>query len=382
MADRPLYLDFAATTPVDPEVAEVFMFYMTEEFGNAGIRTHVYGSAAKAAVARARRRVARHLDAKPSEVVFTSGATESNNLAILGLRDYGIETGRKHLVTTKIEHKSVLEPVAALEREGFEVTYICPGPSGRIEADDVASAVRRDTLLVSVMHANNETGVIQPIRDIGSLLRQSSAFFHVDAAQAFGKIEDVSDYLNVDLLSFSAHKIYGPKGVGGLVGRPTKKVFSALKPIMHGGGQEKGLRPGTTAVPLVAGLDKAIENLENRHTEWLAKTRKIDRHVCAFASKSGLELVGESEPRIPVIATLILPGIDAEAAFVVLRSAASISNGSACTSSSHDPSHVLQAMGMSLEAISCSIRVSWGDKSFHSQITESLQNILSLTQEA
>jgi cysteine desulfurase len=232
MSERPIYLDHAATTPVDPRVAEVVMHYMVEEFGNAGSRTHEYGSRARKAVDTAREQVAAVVEAKPDEVIFTSGATESNNLAILGLAPFGEREGRRHILSTMIEHKAVLEPLAHLEKRGFEVELVRPTRGGWVEADDVLSRVRDDTLLVSVMHVNNETGVIQPIDEVAAGLEGRSAYFHVDAAQGYSKELQKLKHKRIDMISVSGHKIYAPKGVGALITRRRNRLRPPLEPLM------------------------------------------------------------------------------------------------------------------------------------------------------
>ena len=254
-----VYLDCNATTPIDPRVHEEVVRFMTQEFGNAGSRTHEYGLRAKRAVQIAREQVASVVRANPEEVVFTSGATESNNLAILGIAHHGERTNRKHIVSSQIEHKAVLEPLDALAERGFEITLIPPSPGGWIDPDDVRKSLREDTLLVSVMHVNNETGVIQPIVEIAELLASHTAYFHVNSAQGFGKEIEVLRTARIDLISTSGHKIFAPKGIGALIARRRGFESPPLTPLQWGGGQERGLRPGTLPVPLVVGLGLAAD---------------------------------------------------------------------------------------------------------------------------
>jgi cysteine desulfurase len=276
----PAYFDCAATAPLCPAAREALLFYIDVAYGNAGSRTHQFGADAKTAVQKARAEIAAVVDARPDEVVFTSGATEANNLAILGLRTHGLKSGRRHIVTTKIEHKAVLEPVDALAQDGFEVSFVAPGEDGRVLAEAVLAAVRDDTLLVSVMHANNETGALQPVADIAAGLARSDAYLHVDAAQSFGKELDALRHPRIEMISASGHKIYGPKGVGALIARrgPSK---IPLQPLLHGGGQERGLRPGTLPVPLIAAFGAAasaavIENRQRREQCTAIRTRILD----------------------------------------------------------------------------------------------------------
>ena len=262
-----MYLDCNATTPVDPRVQAEVLTYLAEEFGNAGSRTHAYGQVAKDRVNRARQQVAAVVDARPEEVVFTSGATESDNLAILGLADHGTHAGRRHIISTQIEHKAVLEPLEEMARRGFEVTLLPPTAGGWIDPDAIRQALRPDTLLVSVMAVNNETGVIQPIPEIADALTGSEAYFHVDAAQAFGKQIEPLRHRRIDLMSISGHKIYAPKGIGALVTRRRGYQRPPLRPLLFGGGQERGLRPGTLPVALIAGLGTAAELALREHAE-------------------------------------------------------------------------------------------------------------------
>ena len=253
------YLDCNATTPIEPRVRDLVIKFLDAEFGNAGSRTHDYGVRAKRAVQHARAQVATVVQAQPDEVLFTSGATESNNLAIFGLENEGRRSGRRHVITTQIEHKAVLEPLEILEERGFEVVRLPCDPSGWVHPEAVAEALRDDTLLVSVMHVNNESGVIQPIEEVAAVLEDHPAYFHVDAAQGFGKELAALRESRIDLISVSGHKVYGPKGVGALVARRRRFRRAPLKPLFYGGGQERGLRPGTLPVHLIVGLGLAAE---------------------------------------------------------------------------------------------------------------------------
>ena len=266
--DRPVYLDCAATTPIDPRVRDVVLHYMDVEFGNAGSRTHIFGQEAAKGVQTAREQVAAVADARPEEVIFTSGATEANNLAILGLAEYGEKEGKRHIISTQIEHKAVLEPLQRLADRGFQVDLVAPSPDGYVSAEEIEKRLRSDTLLVSVMHVNNETGVIQPINDIAHLLNGHSAIFHVDAAQGFGKDIERLQNQRIDLLSASAHKLYAPKGIGALIARNHNSVRRKLSPLFVGGGQERGLRPGTLPVHLIAGFGSACELALSNLAEW------------------------------------------------------------------------------------------------------------------
>ncbi|MCC4775878.1 cysteine desulfurase DndA [Vibrio cyclitrophicus] len=351
------YLDCNATTPMAPEVAKIVSKYMFEEYGNAGSRTHEFGVRAKQATELARKQVADVVGAEKNEVVFTSGATESNNIAILGLKSWANSQDKKHIITTKIEHKAVLEPIEALEAEGFEVTYLGCDESGLISKESLADALRDDTCLVSIMHVNNETGSIQDIPGYCDVLENHTAYFHVDAAQGFGKYSESLNHSRVDMISVSGHKLYGPKGIGALIvkRRGYKKV--PLKPLMFGGGQERGLRPGTLPVALIAGLGEAC-SISNRHSEaWSKHCQKLKDEVLSSLSEIGIKVNGYNTA--PHVLNFSIPEVNSEAAMVALKGIAAVSNGSACTSSSYTPSHVLTAMGLDEERIDNAIRMSW-----------------------
>lgn len=351
------YLDYNATAPVLPEVADLVYRLMVEEYGNAGSRTHGFGARAKQAVEKARAQVADIVNADKSEVIFTSGATESNNIAILGLQEHAEKNNTKHIITTSIEHKAVLEPIENLANKGFEVTYIDPDSSGVIDVKDISKALREDTVLVSVMHVNNETGSIQPIEAICNLLNDHSAYLHVDAAQSFGKLSDELDNSRIDFISASGHKLYAPKGVGALITRKRGFLKAPLKPIYFGGGQEKGLRPGTLPVQLVAGFGLACELAQKNTTHWQKHCTQIKEKFLTLISGLGGKIIGENTS--PFVANFYIPGVNSEAAMVMLKDVIAVSNGSACTSSSYQPSHVLTAMGLSEDEIAGSIRISW-----------------------
>ena len=354
-----VYLDCNATTPLDPEVREVLLHYLTDEFGNEGSRTHEYGARAKQAVQKARDQVAAVVAAKRDEVIFTSGATESNNLAILGLRAAGIEQGKRHIITTAIEHKAVLEPCDALEREGFEITRLPVNATGAVDPDAVKDALRPDTLLVSVMHVNNETGVRQPMAAIADVLKDHPAYFHTDAAQGFGKDLEPLRNPRIDLISISGHKLYAPKGIGALILRRRGYERPPLQPLIYGGGQERGLRPGTLPVAMVAALGVAAEVAVRDH--------KKRQQICRIMRDKTLTALNPLQPRLTGDQSLVMdhvlnisfPGLDSEALIVALKDLIAISNGSACTSSSYTPSHVLKAMGMSDDEANACIRISW-----------------------
>ena len=355
----PAYWDVSATTPVDPRVAETVLRLMTEEFGNAGSRTHEYGTGALSEVSKARQRIAACVGAAPEEVIFTSGATEADNLAILGLRAHGEATGRRHVVTTSIEHKAVLEPVAHLQKLGFEVELIPPGPTGTVDAQQLLHSVRSDTLLVSVMHANNETGALQPVQEIVDGLSDSEAYLHVDAAQSFGKLNDELVNPRIDLISLSAHKVFGPKGVGALVARRRGWRRPPLEPLMHGGGQERGIRPGTLPVPLIAGFGLAASLADQEQDDRRRRVENMRAKVLEGLSLAEPQLNGDPDRRLPHILNVSFPGADGEAVMLAWRDLVAVSNGSACTSASYQPSHVLTAMNLPEPRVRGALRLSW-----------------------
>lgn len=354
-----VYLDCNATSPVEPRISEEIIRYLTEEFGNAGSRTHEYGARAKQAVQSARDQVAEVVKAHRDEVIFTSGATESNNLAILGLADYGEKTGCKHIISTAIEHKAVLEPLEFLSKRGFEITLVPPTSAGWVDPEAIRKALRNETLLVSIMHANNETGVIQPICEVTSLLSDHLAYFHVDAAQGFGKEMGTLQEQRIDLISISGHKIYGPKGVGALIARRRGYNRPPLTPLLFGGGQERGLRPGTLPVPLIVGLGLAAELALKNNKQRVEACRAYRERVIEALSQLSPTFNGDQSRVLPHVINLSFPNLDSEAVMIALKGVAAISNGSACTSHSYQPSHVLKAMGLSNSAIQGAIRLSW-----------------------
>jgi cysteine desulfurase len=356
---KPVYLDCAATTPIEPRVREEVLRFLDEDFGNAGSRTHEWGRRAKSAVESARARVAAVVGATRGEVIFTSGATESNNLAILGLVEFADRTRRKHIVTTEIEHNAVLEPIRHLAAHGFDVTFVPPDASGAVSASAIASAVRDDTALISVMHVNNETGVLQPVEEIAGALESHAAYFHVDAAQGFGK--DLAPLRNkrIDLISVSGHKIHAPKGIGALIARKRGKEAVPLSPLLHGGGQERGLRPGTLPVHLIAGLGKAAE-LAIEESDFRAATcRNFRRKLLAGLAPLDPIINGALDQSLPNVINLSIPGVDADTAMEAWADLAAISDGAACTSADYSCSHVLSAMGLSEARKQGAIRISW-----------------------
>ena len=372
-----IYLDCNSTSPVDPEVGQLVVYYMTREFGNAGSRTHIYGTAANAAVETARLQIATTLDAQKDEILFTSGATESNNLAILGLADAGYALKKRHIISTQIEHKAVLEPLSRLEQQGFQVSYVKPSSDGSVTTDSVLRGIRGDTLLISVMHVNNETGALQPIEQIATGLEGSEVYFHVDAAQGFGKALPALRHHRIDLMSISGHKVYAPKGIGALLTRRRNFKRPPLSPLLLGGGQEKGLRPGTLPVPLIAGLGLASEKAVQNNTAWWEQCGRVKKDAVEALQKIGARFHAQDNA-LPNVLNCSVPGVHSEAAIIALKGIAAISNGSACTSSSYSLSHVLKAMGLPDEDIAGALRFSWSPMTEEinwAEITQALQQL-------
>ncbi len=357
-----IYLDYNASAPIDPRVVDLMMDTYRNNIGNADSRTHDFGNNARIIVENARKQVAGLLSVPSEDVFFTSGATESNNIVIQGLREYAEKTGKKHIVTTKIEHKAVLETAKHMERMGFKVDFVSPVQSGRIQTEDVLSLVDDDTLLVSVIHVNNETGSIQPVSEIGCDLEKRKVLFHVDATQSCGKLVEELQNLNYNMLSFSSHKLYGPQGIGALVLKRKNYTLPPVKPIMFGGQQEHGISPGTIPVALVAGFGKACELALSEYKNDECNNLKVRDMLINMLNQSGLQykINGEIENCIPSTLNVQLEGVSSEALMLSGKEYCGISNGSACTSNSYSPSYVLVAMGMSEDDIDQSIRLSWG----------------------
>jgi cysteine desulfurase len=355
----PIYLDYAATTPVDPRVAEKMAGFLTLDgaFGNPASRSHTFGWAAEAAIDEARGHVAALLNADPREIVWTSGATESDNLAIKGAAHFNQKRG-KHIITVKTEHKAVLDTCRQLEREGFEVTYLAPEENGLLDLDKFRAALRDDTTVVSVMHVNNEIGVIQDIATIGAICRQNKTVFHVDAAQSAGKIPLDVEAMNVDLLSLSAHKIYGPKGMGALYVRRKPRV--RIEAQMHGGGHERGMRSGTLPTHQIVGMGEAFRIAKEEMPAEIERTKMLrDRLWAGLKDMDAVYLNGDLECRVPGNLNVSFAYVEGESLIMALKDIA-VSSGSACTSASLEPSYVLRAIGREDELAHSSIRFSIG----------------------
>ncbi len=375
-----VYLDYNASAPIEDEVLNKMIDVYRNTIGNPDSRTHNFGDNARIVVENARRQVASLLSVDPTEVYFTSGATESNNIAIQGLVEYGLSTNKKHVITTAIEHKAVLETVKHLASIGFDVDIVLPDSSGRIDANEVISKVRPDTLLVSVMHVNNETGIIQPVDIIGQELQSKNVFFHVDATQSCGKLVDEIKALKYNMLSFSSHKMGGPQGVGALVLRKRSGKRIPVKPILFGGQQENGLRPGTVPVALVAGCGEACRIAESTYKQASAQNKAIKEMILSILQASGLnyELIGNQRHCIDSTINVALKGVISEALMLSTKEYCGISNGSACTSKNYSPSYVLKAMGLSEELINCCIRISWGHDSSIDEIQRNFSNLINI----
>ena len=354
----PIYMDYHATTPVDPRVLDAMLPYFLQDFGNAASKSHAFGWRAEEAVEAGRAEVAKLIGASPKEIVFTSGATESDNVAVKGAAHFYSEKGR-HLITCKTEHKAVLDSMHRLEREGFEVTFLPVGKDGRVDPDDVRKAIRSDTILVSLMHANNEVGVLHPIEEIGKITREKGVVFHCDAVQSVGKLPFDVEKMNVDLVSISAHKMYGPKGVGALYVRRKPRV--RLIAEMDGGGHERGFRSGTLNVTGIVGLAKACELARAEMEEEASRvTRLREKLRCGIQERlDQITVNGSLEHRLPGNLNISFAYVEGEALMMAVKDVA-VSSGSACTSASLEPSYVLKAMGVGDELAHSSIRFGLG----------------------
>ncbi len=357
MLKFPIYLDYSATTPVDPRVAAKMIPWLTEHFGNPASRSHAYGWDAEQAVEDAREQVAALVNADAKEIVWTSGATESNNLAIKGAAHFYQGKG-KHLITLKTEHKAVLDTVRELEREGFEATYLDVKENGLVDLEVLKAAIRPDTIVVSVMFVNNEVGVVQPIAEIGEICRDKGVIFHVDAAQATGKVDIDLAQLKVDLMSFSAHKTYGPKGVGALYVRRKPRI--RLEAQMHGGGHERGMRSGTLAPHQIVGMGEAFRLAREEMASENVRVRALrDKLLNGLTDLEATFVNGDAEQRVPHNLNISFAYVEGESLIMAVKDIA-VSSGSACTSASLEPSYVLRALGRNDELAHSSIRFSIG----------------------
>ena len=375
-----IYLDCNATTPIEPEVVEKMNNYLTKDFGNEGSHTHNFGSVAKKAVQEATDHVVSLVNASRNEIIFTSGATESNNIGILGLKDYGLKKNKKHIITSAIEHKAVLEPIQELEKLGFDVDIISVDQSGRVNPKDIKNKLREDTLLISIMGVNNETGVIQPINEIIEIIKNHDCYFHVDAAQMYGKDVNALSNKRIDLMSISGHKIFGPKGIGALVTRLRNFNKPPLQPLFFGGGQQAKLRPGTLPVHLIVGLGTAAKIAKKNLKKRQEQNKKIFDQIIKLMKSLNGNLNGDEEYLLGNCINFSIPSVDAEAFMLTTKDLISISNGSACTSSSYEPSHVIKAMNNNENIVKGAVRISWchltENKIPIEEIKERLKNII------
>ncbi|MFT6393754.1 MAG: cysteine desulfurase [Methylophilaceae bacterium] len=357
MDRMPIYLDYSATTPVDQRVAEKMIPYLTEQYGNPASRSHPYGWTAEKAVENAREEVAKLVNADPREIVWTSGATESNNLAIKGAANFYSDKG-KHIITLATEHKAVIDPVRELERQGFTATFLEPNDDGLVDIEAFKAAIRPDTVLASVMFVNNEIGVIQDIEAIGNICRENGIIFHVDAAQATGKVEIDLASLPVDLMAFSAHKTYGPKGIGALYVRRKPRI--RIEAQMHGGGHERGMRSGTLAPHQIVGMGEAFRIARLEMAEENARIRTLhDRLLNGLKTIEETYVNGDLKKRVPHNLNISFNYVEGESLIMAIKGIA-VSSGSACTSASLEPSYVLRALGRTDELAHSSIRFSIG----------------------
>lgn len=374
MVTRPIYLDYQSTTPCDPRVVEAMLPYFTEEFGNPHSRSHAYGWQAEEAVETARTQVANLINADPREVIFTSGATESNNLAIKGVA-YFYKDKKDHIVTCQTEHKCVLDSCRHLEQEGFKVTYLPVDSNGIIDLNQLREAITDKTSLVSIMAVNNEIGVIQPLSEIGKICREKGVFFHTDAAQAVGKITVDVEAMNIDLLSLSSHKFYGPKGIGALYVRRKPRV--RLTSLINGGGQERGMRSGTLSPPLCVGLGKACVIAQaEMASEYVRLTALRDQFYRLIQSElEEVYLNGDFEKRIPGNLNLSFAYVEGEGLMMGVKDIA-VSSGSACTSASLEPSYVLRALGVDVDMAHTSLRIGFGRFTTEDEVKRAAEKII------
>ena len=373
---KPIYFDYLATTPVDPRVVEKMVHCLSMEgnFGNPASRSHLYGWKAEEAVENARRQVADLINADPREIVWTSGATESDNLAIKGVAHFYQKRG-KHIVTSKIEHKAVLDTCRQLEREGFEVTYLDPGSDGLITPEAVSAALREDTILVSIMHANNEIGTVSDIAGIGEVTREAGVLFHVDAAQSAGKITIDLGQMKVDLLSMSGHKMYGPKGIGVLYVRRKPRV--RLEAQMHGGGHERGMRSGTLATHQIVGMGEAAQVAKDGMELEDARLKSLrQRFWDGIQDIEEVHINGDQDRRLPGALNVSIAFVEGESLIMALKDLA-VSSGSACTSASLEPSYVLRALGLNDELAHSSLRFSFGRFTTDEEVDVAVQQLRS-----
>lgn len=355
-----LYLDYNASAPLRKEVLDVMVDAYTHVIGNADSRTHSFGTTAQKFVQEKRQQIASVLNVDPTDLIFTSGSTESNNMAILGIAKWAKENGKTHIITTSMEHKAILEPLRHLEQQGFTVDYVNPGSDGRVAVEDIVSRIQDKTALVSVMYVNSETGIIQPVQELGKILESKGVYFHIDATQALGKLNNEIRHTKYDMMSMTAHKISGPQGIGAFIlkrGKDFKRP--PIEPLMYGGPQERGYRPGTTPVALIAGFAEAVRLSEKEHDTMMAKCAAIKENFLQAIQGMDYQINGDPKYCLPTTINISFTGLDAEAAFLCLGDDFAFSNGSACNSAGHKLSYVLEAMGLDQKRRSEAIRLSW-----------------------
>jgi len=375
LSRRPVYMDHHATTPVDPRVLEAMLPYFSQVFGNAASVDHEYGAEAAHAVENARQQVAQLINAQPDEIIFTSGATEADNLAILGVAEQCADRGN-HIITCVTEHKAVLDPCHYLERKGWRVTYLPVDQYGLVDPGSVRKAITPQTVLISIMAANNEIGTLAPVAEIGRIAHEHEVLFHTDAAQAVGHVPVGVEAMNVDLLSMSAHKIYGPKGVGALYVRK-RHPRVRLAPQMHGGGHERGMRSGTLNVPGIVGLGKALEIAGQEMEAEGQRLRGLRDRLWAGiqAGLNNVQLNGHPTQRLPHNLNIAIPGIESRALLVLLKDDVALSTGSACTTAKVEPSHVILALGYGEERAHCSVRLGLGRENIESDVNFAINRL-------
>ena len=355
-----LYLDYNASAPLRKEVLDVMVDAYTHVIGNADSRTHSFGTTAQKFVQEKRQQIASVLNVDPTDLIFTSGSTESNNMAILGIAKWAKENGKTHIITTSMEHKAILEPLRRLEQQGFTVDYINPGSDGRIAVEDIVSRIQDKTALVSVMYVNSETGIIQPVQELGGILESKGIYFHIDATQALGKLNNEIRHTKYNMMSMTAHKIGGPQGIGAFIlkrGKDFKRP--PIEPLMYGGPQERGYRPGTTPIALISGFAEAVRLSEEEHDTMMRKCAAIKENFLQAIQGMDYQINGDPKYCLPTTINISFTGLDAEAAFLCLGDDFAFSNGSACNSAGHKLSYVLEAMGLDQKRRSEAIRLSW-----------------------
>ena len=355
-----IYLDYNASAPLRKEVLNVMIDAYTNIIGNADSRTHSYGTTAQKYVLEKRQQIASVLNIDPTELIFTSGSTESNNMAILGISRWAKACGKTHIITTSMEHKAILEPLRHLEQEGFTVDYVNPDSTGRVSVESIISRIQENTALVSVMYVNSETGIIQPVQELGEILKEKKVYFHIDATQALGKLNEQIRHTKYNMMSMTAHKIGGPQGIGAFIlkrGEDFKRP--PIEPLMYGGPQERGYRPGTTPIALIAGFAEAVRLSEAEHDTMMRKCSAIKENFMHAIQGLDYQINGDPAYCLPTTINISFSGLDAEAAFLCLGDDFAFSNGSACNSAGHKLSYVLEAMGLDPKRRSEAIRLSW-----------------------